>query len=1304
MRHIANARQQHLLSSLYRPIRSHFVPNPNQAPTSRLHTPPYLCDNHISRSVTIIMSVEDDPMQSLVALSIDTSANINEDITWASEYLEGSPKRALESVFSNFRGSIDGGSTIMNAFNILKQGVADEDERSSTAFSPLGPNSIFELTVASDAARVRQNRRLKHQVTLNGGATTVYNLTKPTNKDIPQIQLHSLKNKVSNAQLTADLVTNVLSDYKGFELSYKALTKEVLQQFSEHQENAGSLDSDVANGSDEEMRDIIPSVYEDPEFRLDDPRIFREVMENSKVLPDLELSDSTHIVHNTEVQEKISKYLDTVEIELIQEISKTSDSFFSTLGDIQTIKSQSADCLTQFHGIMAKMDELEEGQAKIGLNILDLLDERRSVNHLESSVLQIKSVMSSFDKANELFNEGKNSDCLNWIVVIENLLQGVDREDYSDPDSFALYPKFHYPLVPLKNLPALKRVMRDLQRLKQACSQGYIKNFVDLLLENLRYHYKSVSATDTMNRIYISIDRTRKYSSNPVSRLYTEIDLIVKENLREFINNLSKSGQLVQAFDEYQDKIIAEVKAIIRNGLPNNSAESAMEANSNHSSRASSYPPGTTPLEATPVVGSNGGTLSSNIKSLSAKEFNEMMKDIYAKLSECLRRLTIHQKLLLDLSLSSLSPDVSQNMDVMALDITNSINKAIEITQVRLVKVLNVRLEQLGDASVEDYLYLYLLSSAYLLECEFINPVFVATGPGSSLTEWVKNHVAYFLHRFHSNSIKRFASLCDKETWKECISNEVVASAQLVVDELIAYSYYFETGGREGIDGSKWMSLLDFYDNGDPKDSSRIAPSLPEPTGLPRLEVNGLGYLIPPLVIKVIENTRDYIIISKIFASRATQIESNLLTFFNVVNSRISQAILNAGATRTAGLRHITTKHLALCIQTIEFFTAFLESIQFTYKNLSVEISQINPGSDEQSFTGIISHYKDHEKELFSKLVSIMHDRTLNHCIAVTKLDLSQPLKHPQQCHPYMETLVKETITVAKVLGKYLQDKECSTILLQIFDNYKKLLVNCFCTELPQFKDFNEKHSLLKDIDYFRVKLSEIPGYGNSGQVIWENVNSLPTIEDARMDQIMRNNIEGERAAAAAAATAAAEKERHAVNKSPTPTVDAPTVAETKEETEIVFEQEGKPEIEAQKEEEKEEENEEEKEEKKDEKKEAEKEAEKEADANAEEDSQIESQMEPDMDTSPEISKEPTTQKSTSIQTEVIDSSGATNDIFKHEERTSESPVLEEVPESTTSIDADESKSSEKEGGTEIKADDNVNDLNENESKKVDGA
>ncbi|PIS53583.1 hypothetical protein CJI97_003264 [Candidozyma auris] len=1045
------------------------------------------------------MSLEDDNVAPSARMSMDTTVNINDDV--ASEPSHVSDKKQVtESVYSNFRGSM-GDDSIISAFNILKLGLGEE-EKEPDAFSPLGPNSIFELTSASDIARVKQNKPLKTYITVNGGANTVYNLTQPTSRDIPQIQLQSLKNKVSSKRLSQDLVKGLASEYKSFEQTNRTLTEDVLSKLAD-----GTADQD--RGHVNESNDEIPAIFENPDFHLDDPRTFRQVMENSQILPDPDSNDNSHIVNNTEVQEKLSHYLDRVEVELISEISKTSDSFFSTLGEVQSIKADGLECMEQFRAIKDKLSSIEIGQAKRGLEILDMLDERQNLCHLESSVLQIQQVIILFKRAEKYFAEGNHSKCLDSILIIEHLIEGTSREDYPDPVTYKDYPRFEYPMVSLRGIPALTPIKNKLTTLKELCSRGYIESFLDLLLEDLRSHYKSVSSRDTMNRIYVSVYRG-KYDTEP-NTSYAKVSTETKEQLTTFIQSLHKSSHLIEAFAEYQNKIIAEVKAIIRARLPSSSRldPAQLEASSNPDSRDSSIPPDSSQMGESTSMATN--SLFNNIKELSHDEFLGMMKETFSNLSECLRRLTIHQKLLLDLSLSSLTEN--DTFDVMSLDITNSINRAIELTQVRLAKVSNVRSEQLCETSIEDYLKFYTYGSAYLSECEFINPGYNATEPGSSLYKWIKNHVGLYLHRFHNNSIKRFAHNCDKEIWKECTDANEIGTHQILLDEVLEYCKYHETEGKSGSNGKKWSDLLVFYEQ-DTHDKEVEEKRAFEKV---KFEINKRNYLVPPLMLDVVGSIRGYLVLSSIFSSRAPTLRSYILTYFRVVNSRTSQAILGAGATNKekAGLKHITTKHIALCIQTIEFAQDILRSIQHVFREQEVEVNQGQQNAEELTFEKMLINYQEHERELSHKIVQLIKDRTSSHCHAIKQINWSEPLKAGQQCHPYMEALSKDTITVFKILSKYLRETEYSSILSQIFENYKKLLLNCFCTELPQFKDFNEKHSLLKDIDFFRVKLGEIPGYGNSGQVIWENVNALPTIEDARMEEVMKNNIEGERAAAA---------------------------------------------------------------------------------------------------------------------------------------------------------------------------------------------
>ncbi|EGW33547.1 uncharacterized protein SPAPADRAFT_151822, partial [Spathaspora passalidarum NRRL Y-27907] len=960
-----------------------------------------------------------------------------------------------ESIFSS--------SAHVSAFN--------PDETKDDIYSPLGPNSIYELTIGSDLARIRRNRPPKSSVTINGGVNTVYNLSTPSTRDIPQIQLSKLKSKVTDADLYEKYVKNAEREYKQFESSYKLLTEDTLQKFQQQQQQQQRIS---ASSSVEDIQIIdsisdIPKVFLDSNFRLDDPRIFKQVIEDTSILGE------SSLVNNTDLQDKLSNYLDIVEMNLIQEIGKSSDSFFNAIGDIEKIQIQSKSCVDIFNNITKELEELEQAQSKRGLKIMHKLIEKKNVETFESTLIQIQYITSFFNLSNKSFTDGNYAKCLNEIVVVEKLLHGVRYQDVTDPDLKNLYPDLPN-LVELTQLPAFIHLRNDLQSLKHECSKGYTDDFVELLTTDLRDHYRNVATKDTLNRLYVNKDKTKKYASRPVIASYLNIEEEKKSKLKEYVRDLEKAGNLSEAYSTYQHRFITEIKDIIKQNLPSSQSQEM----SRTSSRASPAPPDTGKPNA----------LSTNIKTLTPREFENMFSKTCAELSECLRRLTAHQKLLLDVALTSISS--TNDIDIMSLDITTAIHKAIELTQIRLMKVISVRSEQTADLPVQFYLRLYSITSSYLQECEMINPGFAFGGAGNALGEWFSNHLTYFVHRFHINSIREMSTECTKEIWREVVDPKELAAAQLAIDELIGYA--------TGESGDKLNEYFDFYEDNEKEPQEQLVDET-----VRKLSISTDVFLVPSLALKNVYHIRDYIVIAKAFPSFASTITNNLLNYFKVLNSKTSQAVLNAGATRTAGLKHITTKHLALCIQFVEFNIGLLEATKNFFPQ---DTHQENP--EEITYSRILSNYKDHETELFSKVVTMMHDRTVMRCAGLPKINWSEPIKHPQQCHSYMEDLVKDTITVAKVLTKYLPELKSSLILSQIFDNYKRLFVESYCTQLPPFKDINEKQNVLKDIDYFRVKLFDVGGYGNSGQVIWENVNSMTTEEEAKMEEIMRHNIQDE--------------------------------------------------------------------------------------------------------------------------------------------------------------------------------------------------
>lgn len=224
----------------------------------------------------------DDSLNLPYRKSIDSSSiNLNDDLAAPSEISSNSvvstgnnntsvshnnnlrvQHRRTGSTVSFSRTSIDNESFILSStyFNNI-----NPDDSRDDIYSPLGPNSIYALTIGSDISRARKHRAPKTSVTLNGGSTTVNNINIPTTKEIPQIQLVKLKQKVSSKTLDEKYVKNSLNDYKKFESSYNLLTEDVLQKLSQSGNNNNRKSSiSVSSSLDDITETLITLIDEVP--------------------------------------------------------------------------------------------------------------------------------------------------------------------------------------------------------------------------------------------------------------------------------------------------------------------------------------------------------------------------------------------------------------------------------------------------------------------------------------------------------------------------------------------------------------------------------------------------------------------------------------------------------------------------------------------------------------------------------------------------------------------------------------------------------------------------------------------------------------------------------------------------------------------------------------------------------------------------------------------------------------------------------------------------------------------------------
>jgi vacuolar protein sorting-associated protein 54 len=118
--------------------------------------------------------------------------------------------------------------------------------------------------------------------------------------------------------------------------------------------------------------DTVPGIYLDENFNLGNPHTFSAVCEYLDVTGSNADSFTTQKI----LQEKLSDYLDVVEIHLMKEISTKSSGFFSALENLQILHSETKSCITRISDLQEKLDLLSNNHVKKGLEIVKLKRER----------------------------------------------------------------------------------------------------------------------------------------------------------------------------------------------------------------------------------------------------------------------------------------------------------------------------------------------------------------------------------------------------------------------------------------------------------------------------------------------------------------------------------------------------------------------------------------------------------------------------------------------------------------------------------------------------------------------------------------------------------------------------------------------------------------------------------------------------------------------------------------------------------------------------------------------------------------
>ena len=789
----------------------------------------------------------------------------------------------------------------------------------------------------------------------------------------------------------------------------------------------------------------IPSVYSEDDFHLENPRTFDIVSEHSELVRDPKAAPTGRksLATNAILQEKLSWYMDTVEVHLISSISSASKSFFSALGSLRELHGEAADSIDRIQKLRKDLAKLDKEMAIDGLKVVNLKQRRDNVRKLAEAIMQLEDIVKSVRECETMVEKGEIDNAMDDLDGVERLMAGRSERPLQSDNA-------GYEQRDLRRIKALEGALDDLNHLRYRIGRGFEARFQQSLLDDIRNHVHKTETSTTLERWGNAFNRPKSGQRRAPSMFpaYMNIGSELRAELEAGMKGLSRARYSTPAATAFRALVLREMKSMIRKQLPSSNDDdsvSIISASTAGGARLSQQ--------------EKSSILARNLRALDPEDWYQMLAHIYTNTSEALRRLSVQVKILLDItstlpdtnirsppqtpepgsidSITSPQPrqgrlratsSVQAEMQ-QALDLSSLLGEGVDLIQNQLTKVVKVRSQQNSELPLNDFLRYFTLNRLFADECEAISGR-SGTGIKTVLDAQIKDFVSKFGDMVKNQLMTRL----DADKWDaKDFGDAEITILERVKQGSVEDSPYWNQSTAIWQFPAKYSIANGSAANGTSTASKdKVRPAI----------VNDSKFILPDSGAAILTAIESLEHLAAGIPSMSAEVATLLLDTLKLFNSRSSQLILGAGATRSAGLKNITTKHLALSSQALAFIMALVPYVREFFKRRLPSSTTQNTLGD---FDNVRRRVTEHQAALYEKLIDIMSGRAAVHVKSMKAISWEQAAKNKSQAvSPYMETLVKETTTLQKVLAKHLPENVVMGIMGPVFQSYRTLWEKAF--------------------------------------------------------------------------------------------------------------------------------------------------------------------------------------------------------------------------------------------------------------------
>ncbi|KAM5561832.1 hypothetical protein ABKV19_022429 [Rosa sericea] len=844
-----------------------------------------------------------------------------------------------------------------------------------------------------------------------------------------------------------------------------------------------SLDFDSIGGQGEALvaclREV-PALYFKEDFALEEGATFRSACPFSGVSENLVL------------QEKLSHYLDVVELHLVKEISLRSNSFFEAQGQLQDLNVK----------IVEGCNRIRELKETILLLDVDLVDSARQIQELNvtrSNLLALQQKLRLILYVNQALSALKllvaSADCAGALDVTDDLQHLLDGDELTGLHCF------HH----LRD-----RVAASIESINSILSAEFMRASIhdagdtDAIIVSKAKARASILMNGEDGEVKLDDEETSNY----------------QDRLLPIIIGLLRTAKLPSVLRLYRDQLTADMKTAIKNAV----AELLPILVSRP--LESDFTPGERVADADGI----GASLASKLRSLSSESFVQLLSAIFLIVRAHLVRSAEVKKAIewimcnLDghyaadsvaaaLAVGAEAAETAQESDGQggllvsyssprvaakalsfqgkANDVTSpsttsknfradvlrenteAVVAACDAAQGRWAKLLGVRALLHPKLRLQEFLSIYNITQEFITATEK-----VGGRPGFSIRGTLQSQAKAFLDFQHESRMTKIKAVLDQETWVEVdvpdefqvIVTSLFCSEALVTENLDAGHGSTETSYTEVARSNNSSHVVDTGPSITEKqinrtDSTELSTDMTEKdksTSADGAEKNkadvtnsvaqhnhsnmkergkstsqtlsykGVGFHMVNSGLILMKMLSEYIDMNNFFPVLSSEVVHRIVEILKFFNTRTCQLVLGAGAMQVSGLKSITSKHLALASQVISFTYAIIPELR---QILFLKVPETRKAMLLSEIDRVAQDYKVHRDEIHTKLVQIMRERLLVHLRGLPQIveSWNRPEDADLQPSQFARSLTKEVGYLQRVLTRTLHEVDVQAIFRSIF-------------------------------------------------------------------------------------------------------------------------------------------------------------------------------------------------------------------------------------------------------------------------------